>query len=1549
MAMPPPVLDRHDLRGARTDGSDGGRFLMHSAYQGQQPLAPLPIRLPNHLLYLQQQHQQQQQQQQQHMHHQRLISDEEAFRMRQRPLPLPPPLAQSSSRVLVSDKGVESIGAAAAAAAYRQRLSGTLRGHQSAAFLEPESRWVDREPRVAYTLSGSDLQRLEPPVLPYESNLLPEDVVRLRQALKQSRSFAYHQPQAVNNDHEKARIADEVFRGGSLADPFSRNRFSVWESGLLDRDHSKTDSRVHAVYPVAEKQPSLFLDQFLGRRVPDLGYPQPAALYQSRNQENLASSLPAFRNPAEPVLNKRHREESVHLEREEVQRARRLSGSESGAYAGDLTISGARQGRADSVERNYHGFGASFGVGTTGTYKQGNTNPNQASLTTNFVVDYPKVAGRDSGISLTSNDFAAGKDERSINRKPAKKRVTTSLSDRSLSPRFRYRSPGGRDRLYDEIRSTSERIQRRLSDHGEVKRRLEPSRARASLKQTQPSVSIHSRLQAENDSNATKHSKKIFPRGSIKASPKSRGREHDQTLVSQEVEGGRHQPAALSKKRLHDKIASVPTTSGKEKPLKFRKYEQFANSSKIKANSVNNVVHLASPHDFAASGEKNGIKGVESQKIVNKQQQGDDKEDTSVQFVSEYQEKVNETHHCNVQIDKNVHNVSETKESAQGLTQQSQETSSGFQLLGGSQRLSENSEKLQFSLSVQPSDVSRIDSACWKVLEGLQTLDPFQVCVQGPSAVCDNLCIDSNDSDPCQHQNHEIYPCEDNTGRPVEHVSPDSKFHGNSRLGIYCKQQEYPCSVSIIRSIPDQSSLEMGKPVSSDLQDDEVDNGQQNVEALKGMDADVERLITIKKCESGDFVHREFSSIINRIASSDCTVSVGEARSLEAYDSTPPGKVVLHYSKTSTTIVDSLGSSQEQVPSSPQCDADPAQQPRKHEEAITVKPGHQQHETSKAGYSLQTKHNTAISASKLPKLSPCQVFTKKKDTLPLAFEKQKSSTVLLSLSKPSNEDTAVTKFNGHEQKDDIRIREREDQVLQPKHPVLSLTPKLSSRAYFQKNLQKGSVWSRSPATRTWHRDNSPSLTGSRESSVNRKPHLTTGQSGEVTNMAISTKPASYVRKGNSLVRTSGLTANTTAISSKPFTQPERRSIESVAKTFSFENSSPRNSLDVYSHFLGGALEQKSGMDAGSLSAISNQAASSQGIVANFLAVPSEFPSMAPVEVIPELLTEQNVSIETTNHRNKLGAEDIVVADKLETALGNNVMDDGLHLTFESRQGGNNLIAPSMTRSYVRSKANQLVVAPVSLSEYLEDQTNKDGHEKQLQDLYVRKKSNQLVRNSFVSKTENGDLLNNGAPRSVSNQSHWERKGKPRVPAMLSTKLGRVLSQKKVLGLRVPLVWTLNGTNKKCQSTTIKGSASSLVPWKKPGLGVGLRSRLLKALPKGRKGSLLSLISRKLQNMRMSQPIYTRSASGFSLHRSGVMSLGGANLKWTKSMEKNSKKAREEATKVVAAVAKERREKKEAVAAAAKARSDRIAARKATRNLKSNSRKWGRLNDVFLWN
>lgn len=67
-------------------------------------------------------------------------------------------------------------------------------------------------------------------------------------------------------------------------------------------------------------------------------------------------------------------------------------------------------------------------------------------------------------------------------------------------------------------------------------------------------------------------------------------------------------------------------------------------------------------------------------------------------------------------------------------------------------------------------------------------------------------------------------------------------------------------------------------------------------------------------------------------------------------------------------------------------------------------------------------------------------------------------------------------------------------------------------------------------------------------------------------------------------------------------------------------------------------------------------------------------------------------------------------------------------------------------------------------------------------------------------------------------------------------------------------------------------------------------------------------SQKLSTMRKRHTVYTRSTNGYSLRKSKVLSIGGSHLKWSKSIERDSRKANEEATLAVAAFSKKENEK-----------------------------------------
>lgn len=53
-----------------------------------------------------------------------------------------------------------------------------------------------------------------------------------------------------------------------------------------------------------------------------------------------------------------------------------------------------------------------------------------------------------------------------------------------------------------------------------------------------------------------------------------------------------------------------------------------------------------------------------------------------------------------------------------------------------------------------------------------------------------------------------------------------------------------------------------------------------------------------------------------------------------------------------------------------------------------------------------------------------------------------------------------------------------------------------------------------------------------------------------------------------------------------------------------------------------------------------------------------------------------------------------------------------------------------------------------------------------------------------------------------------------------------------------------------------------------------------------------IFSRKLSMVRKRHTVYTRSTNGYSLRKSKVLSIGGSHLKWSKSIERDSRKANE---------------------------------------------------------
>jgi len=107
-----------------------------------------------------------------------------------------------------------------------------------------------------------------------------------------------------------------------------------------------------------------------------------------------------------------------------------------------------------------------------------------------------------------------------------------------------------------------------------------------------------------------------------------------------------------------------------------------------------------------------------------------------------------------------------------------------------------------------------------------------------------------------------------------------------------------------------------------------------------------------------------------------------------------------------------------------------------------------------------------------------------------------------------------------------------------------------------------------------------------------------------------------------------------------------------------------------------------------------------------------------------------------------------------------------------------------------------------------------------------------------------------------------------------------------------MVWRLGVKSQHEKASFVRNILPHIFPWKRPDSWKLSRNNTSRKLS-------TRLISKKLQISRKRDTIYTVSKGGFSLRKSGVRSIGGSNLKWSKSIERHSKKANEEATLAVA--------------------------------------------------
>ncbi|XP_042479792.1 uncharacterized protein At1g21580 isoform X2 [Macadamia integrifolia] len=236
--------------------------------------------------------------------------------------------------------------------------------------------------------------------------------------------------------------------------------------------------------------------------------------------------------------------------------------------------------------------------------------------------------------------------------------------------------------------------------------------------------------------------------------------------------------------------------------------------------------------------------------------------------------------------------------------------------------------------------------------------------------------------------------------------------------------------------------------------------------------------------------------------------------------------------------------------------------------------------------------------------------------------------------------------------------------------------------------------------------------------------------------------------------------------------------------------------------------------------------------------------------------------------------------------------------------------------YVKHKSNQLVAAS---SPGIQDPSINVPEKTQASsssiysDSYYKRSKNQLIRNVQIPGSQ--------VKQSITIHDDSSNSEGKRVSTVPSVKCSRSLSKRrphKGLGKtckssKSSLVWTLHGTkseNEDKKALQCQKVWPCIFPWKRMAYRKYCRYG---SVSMSNRNSISHI--RKLQLSRKRDTVYTRSTGGFSLRKSKVLSIGGSNLKWSKSIEKRSKKVNEEATLAVVAAERKKREQKGASAIA----------------------------------
>ncbi|XP_057993586.1 uncharacterized protein At1g21580 isoform X2 [Hevea brasiliensis] len=383
---------------------------------------------------------------------------------------------------------------------------------------------------------------------------------------------------------------------------------------------------------------------------------------------------------------------------------------------------------------------------------------------------------------------------------------------------------------------------------------------------------------------------------------------------------------------------------------------------------------------------------------------------------------------------------------------------------------------------------------------------------------------------------------------------------------------------------------------------------------------------------------------------------------------------------------------------------------------------------------------------------------------------------------------------------------------------------------------------------------------------------------------------SYIRKGNSLVMKNtpvaaqsqgfhGLSSSVYRLNSSVTDEMKKNAGSDTRTGFADPSNFMRTGVNA-------AFERPRTAPLASAAKLPNHTTNSLGdCISSSLAEPLH---NCAAETAPDPVTYAG-----SNDMLKSSENAIIISENLMTQTGQiNNLDSCSELN-----DGNAMSSNANGTSHVKQKTNQLVATsnPSSLSV-----SNARNIPALPSNGYYKRRKNQLVRTSSETHVKPKVNMPNESVNPEGQSLH-------NITSSSSLSKGRSREVMKCKPSKFSLVWTLRSDqllNADGDPLHHEKVLPHLFPWKRATCW-----RSFMPISGANSSNNSSSTIRKLLLSRKRDTVYARSKHGFSLRKSKVLSVGGSSLKWSQSIERQSKKATEEATLAVAEAEKQKREQR----------------------------------------